>query len=765
MQHTHGSAVEVRGQRWTLIRAVSFDDCAVVTLEGREASNATQRLRVIEPFESITPLTPSRPVRRSRHATMRVAARAIALARPAARLWTAATARMDMWPYQLEPALSVLAGATRVLLADTVGLGKTIQAGLILAELRERGWIERALIVCPAGLRDGWARELRRFSIEAAVFDQVSIADRIAALPPGVNPWLVEPIVIASIDFLKRSEVKAALAAVPIDLLIVDEAHHLTPGTDRGAAVAALARRSPWCVLASATPHSGDADAFKHLRDIGSSGDRLAVFRRTRRDVGLASRRRAHVVDIASTIAERRLLDAIDAYARAVWRARGMHDRPAQLIAITLQRRAASSRAAIERTLARRFELLSASSMPSPQSMLPWDDDASDDIEDDALLKVPGLIRLDDECAAIERLIALARACDGDSKLTHVARLLARVHEPVIVFTEYRDTLEAAVAVVSASHRAGAIHGGVPADVRRAIVDAFNRGDLDVLVATDTAGEGLNLHARCRLVINLEIPWNPARLEQRIGRVDRLGQRRVVHAIHLCHRDSIEAQVLARLEIRRRIASDAMVPLSERDVADAIFTGRVLLASNTVVALRSDAIAVAIEEASRVSQARQALGSDATNTPAFARPRRRGSRAQVAVHRVTDVNAAGLAIGDRILAHRIEWAAAPSCDADWRRALRQSSALLTIPLPDISYPIQILAARITAMRGALRASRDVSYQRSLFDSRADAAAAARRDDAAALDAALDRLLRRVAAPVEPTAARVDLIAAWPERRE
>ena len=230
-------------------------------------------------------------VRRKRRSVLRTALRAIANARPAIGLWTAAEASIDLLPYQLEPALAVLRGATRLLLADAVGLGKTIQAGLILAELRERGWAERALVLCPAGLRATWAAELQqRFHIDCAVLDQSAIAESVAALPPGINPWSSHATIVASIDFVKRPEVLAALAEVPLDVLIADEAHHLTPGTDRGSAVARLASRTPWCVLVSATPHSGDVAAFDYLTDLGSHRDPIAIFRRTRREAGLAHR-------------------------------------------------------------------------------------------------------------------------------------------------------------------------------------------------------------------------------------------------------------------------------------------------------------------------------------------------------------------------------------------------------------------------------------------------------------------------------------------
>ena len=156
--------------------------------------------------------------------------------------------------------------------------------------------------MCPAGLRDTWARELReRFNITAAVLDQASIAERIAALPPGVSPWSGHAVAIASIDFVKRPEVLSAIDGEPIDLVIADEAHHLAPGTDRGAAVSRLASRAPWCVFVSATPHSGDRAAFDYLTSMGAAGDPIAIFRRRRSDVGLAVSRRSHVLRVRPT--------------------------------------------------------------------------------------------------------------------------------------------------------------------------------------------------------------------------------------------------------------------------------------------------------------------------------------------------------------------------------------------------------------------------------------------------------------------------------
>ena len=164
-----------------------------------------------------------------------------------------------------------------------MGLGKTIQAGVTIAELRARGAADRVLILTPAGLREQWAEELsRRFDIQADVVDFRSVARRVSTLPYGVNPWTTWPIAIASIDYAKRAEVLPAVVSCAWDVVVVDEAHGLANDSDRHEAVAALAARAAYVILLTATPHNGDARAFRSLCGIGGHRDRLLMFRRTR---------------------------------------------------------------------------------------------------------------------------------------------------------------------------------------------------------------------------------------------------------------------------------------------------------------------------------------------------------------------------------------------------------------------------------------------------------------------------------------------------
>jgi hypothetical protein len=235
-----GQHVLVRDERWTIRHVEQFSTAVLLSLAGTDRTNHNEQASVLTPFDSVTPLAASSRLRhRSRRAVLAAAATASAGALPWCDCWTAADARIDLHAWQLEPARAAITGTMRMLLADGVGLGKTIQAGLIVTELSARGLAERVLVLTPAAIRAQWAGELTsRFALRPVVFDQATLSNAAATLPPDVNPWMTASPIISSIDLVKRPEVRAAIAAVPFDALIVDEAHHLTAGSDRGALVA-----------------------------------------------------------------------------------------------------------------------------------------------------------------------------------------------------------------------------------------------------------------------------------------------------------------------------------------------------------------------------------------------------------------------------------------------------------------------------------------------------------------------------------------------
>ena len=534
-----------------------------MSLRGVAPPFAGGERRIVTPFDVVEP---TRSQARARVVTPRLWRRAcrvlIASDAPAGSLLAATDASIDLLPFQLEPALAVVRGAAvRMLLADEVGLGKTIQAGLVASELFTRGAIDRLLVVAPAGLRDQWVDELtRRFHLDAARMDARTLRALAASLPIGVNPWRSARAAVASIDYVKRPEVLPAAAAADWDLVVVDEAHGVAGDSDRRAAANRLAARAAYVLLLTATPHTGDRDLFRSLCSLGAAGEPIVVFRRTRADVGLASARRIHVVRVGATAAERRMHALLSEYEAAI---RAEHERGARADALlalgVLHKRMLSSAWSLAQSVERRLDALSsaAPSDAAEQLLLPLADPAGELTAADQPPPWPAALRLGDaerEQRLLSTLGDAARAASrSETKLRRLAALLRRTRERAIVFTEYRDTL--AHVRRSIARPVFVLHGGLARDERAAARAGFAATPHAVLLATDAAAEGLNLHDGCRLVVNLELPWNPGRLEQRIGRVDRIGQRRTVHAFHLVCADGGEAMVLDRL--RARIAAAA----------------------------------------------------------------------------------------------------------------------------------------------------------------------------------------------------------------
>jgi SNF2 family DNA or RNA helicase len=578
-----GDVVDVRGDRWFVEEAIACTDCTLLRLARTDGLRRRGDCKLLYPFD--------RPIRRifqprvravSRRRWLRLLQSHTGGCRRFGQLRAAAFAAIDILPFQLEPALAVVRGlALRLLLADEVGLGKTIQAGLVLAELQQRGWCDRALILTPAGLREQWADELaRRFGIRAAVLDGDSLRTMTAALPVGLNPWTVEPVAIASTDFVKQPEVLRAAAAILWDVLIVDEAHQVATAAQRASAVERLASRARHVALVTATPHGGDQAAYDALCRIGrlDTDDPIALFRRTRSEVGLGRARHVHLLAVRLSDEERDMHKLLSSYARRAWRAGKTHNKPdAQLVAMILCKRAFSSASSLAASVERRLALLSGGTQPL-QTGLPFAAD-EDDADVDPPLAAPALDPADEEHRALEQILKAAqRARPQERKVAVLQRLLRRIDEPALVFTEYRDTLFTLESAVQPLRRTAILHGGLSRRHRRAVVDAFNSGAAGLLLATDAGSEGLNLQSRCRLVVNLELPWNPIRLEQRIGRVDRFGQSRTVHAVNLFARDTAESFVLARLsrrveQIRRSLASfdNPVLARTESEIASEIF--------------------------------------------------------------------------------------------------------------------------------------------------------------------------------------------------
>jgi hypothetical protein len=272
----------------------------------------------------------------------------------------------------------------------------------------------------------------------------------------------------------------------------------------------------------------------------------------------------------------------LERYTTLVWREAGRTGNvDGRLASTVLRKRALSSAAALAISVRRRHALLAGIALPQEvQLSLPLDDDGDEspgDTVGDEILGAAGLSNPPSEQRWLDAILGAAIAASHrEGKVRVLLKLLKRLGEPIIVFTEFRDTLEHLhAALVSEGIAADVLHGGLDAAERRQALAAFARGKTKLL-ATDAAAEGLNLQRACRVILHYELPWNPARLLQRAGRVDRLGQTRRVHEIALVAADTSEALVLAPLVRRGRDHGAAhggrmLQLLTESRVAEAVF--------------------------------------------------------------------------------------------------------------------------------------------------------------------------------------------------
>ena len=716
-----GDLVRIRTERWRVTARLSFGTSAVIDVAGAEASNSGRRTRFVLPFEPIEPIVAdARPLVVRPARWRRIACAHLTDASPSpTTLRTAATAAISLMPFQLQPALAITGGLTsRLLISDAVGLGKTIQAGLVIAEVLTRARDGHALVITPAALREQWLRELQsRFALDARMLDATSIAHT----DSQANPWIAHAVTVASIDYIKRPDVIRGLEDIVWDAVVFDEAHWLAGHSDRATAAATIAARGRVVVALTATPHGGNEDAFARLCNLGRLTDDgpIAFFRRTRQEAGLADTRHMRWLHVTPTAAERRMHDALDAYAQAVWRAN--LSAGARLAMIVLARRGYSSAHALVRSIERRLHLLSNTADAATQLRLPLAPLDSDD-EPAVELGAPGLNDETRERRHLESVLRLARlACQQESKVARLERLLERTDEPAIIFTEYRDTLEH-LAERLQQYACVQLHGGMTLQERRESARRFTSESARVLLATDAGSEGLNLHHRCRLVANLEVPWTPLRVEQRIGRVDRIGQQRRVHAIHLIARGTAEERVLAQLverEWRARASLDAISHLDAVAIADAAI-GNGTIASRTdegsgdsVHATILDLQDAAVEEARRLEMVRGLLrnAGDATaHRPVITTIRRSAAAARVYCAYVLT-----------ILGPDEEWL--------WHTVVGVTYAVPRQRFPDPARVRDITADRSGVLAATVGAARIRSTSRFLADMRAPLACATARERA------------------------------------
>ena len=489
----------------------------------------------------------------------------------------------------------------RLLLADEVGLGKTVESGLIMRELKQRGIVRRTLIVVPSGLTGQWQQEMMTHFGET--FHLLTPADfpTLRRQPGDPNLWRRYPQVICPLDSVKPVEQRRGWTAEHIrqynaeriddladadwDLVIFDEAHRLAGSDDQVARyqlARTLADTIPLVLLLSATPHSGKTDGFRRLLSLldpqvfppMSSIDRERVAPyviRTPKRTALAAdgsplfrprhTRLVSVVWQPCHAAQRELYEAVSEYVRTGYNA-ACHERQSArgFLLVLLQRLVSSSTRAIRETLERRLSLLTDETSlvgALHTDVALWPDDWADlDSERRLESVLTSVAALHGERQHVETLLALARRCEATGPDARAETLLHQIYAiqqetnnplcKVLVFTEFRAT-QAMLQQFLPTHgfSVATLHGQMNREEREATQHAFAR-DRQILISTDAGGEGLNLQF-CHVVVNYDLPWNPMKIEQRIGRVDRIGQTQPVQACNLVLAESVEGRVQAVL--------------------------------------------------------------------------------------------------------------------------------------------------------------------------------------------------------------------------
>ena len=621
MELLPGTEVTARGLRWEVVSAANLGTQRLYRLRGLEGALRGEEFDLLHPFEPVEPIVKDlRPERAGPLRNWLVYHQAFLLeqALGSDALLAVQPGRLRIEPYQLVPVLRALRmSRVRLMLADGVGLGKTIQAGLVLTELIARRLAHRILIVSPAGpLLEQWRLEMReRFGLRLEVIDRAKLEEVRRGTELGANPFDQIPLGLASIDFLKQERVLDQLERSSYDAIVVDEAHHCTDlgsaqdreDSQRRRLAEVLARRCDALLLLTATPHDGNDRSFASLCElldpslvdgrgaIRAERYRPHVIRRLKSHVPGFKERQVYPRAVTATDAhhprfielQKALLELLAPELRRAFRARRYSD---VLAYMALLKRSVSTVEACKATLitvASRFQQLVAGEAESQESrrqrlrtlreyhrkLERFGSVSAEEEQDRALLEAEELAQqlatlhreIRSGSRALERTTSIVSALDGltaladaalaqDPKLDQLAAEIAdiRTREPnanVLIYTEYIDSQHAAAVALG---RAGVgtvlTMSGEDDDAKRTTVtNRFCTQDGLILISTDAAAEGLNLHQRCHHLIHLELPFNPNRLEQRNGRIDRYGQQfePVVRYLYLC--GTFEERILMRL--------------------------------------------------------------------------------------------------------------------------------------------------------------------------------------------------------------------------
>ena len=535
--------------------------------------------------------------------------------------------KVDPLPHQIEAVWQVLKQPRiRFLIADDPGAGKTIMAGLIAKELKLRNQVKRILIVAPGHLTAQWAEEMKtRFEENFTHITRAYINAH-----QHENAWQREQQMITSIDFARQDDIRGAISSTHFDLTIVDEAHKMAAyqygdkieKTKRYQLGECLSNCTTHLLFLTATPHRGDSENFRLFLDLLEPGffadatqiqesinnrDNPLFIRRVKEDLKDFEGKKLflprHVQTKpfrlgAESEQEMELYNALSEYIREQYNRFSEDSQKRNNVAfalVILQRRLASSTYALCISLQRRqkrlIELLESVTLQVDTAPTEQQRDEIEDLGEaerwereqqwEVLSVAENKEELEDEIETLKHLERKAQQVidsEKEIKLQQLKKALDELNEQhpnerILIFTEYFDTLDYLAQKVEAwGFSVSTIHGKMPHEKRVETQQIFH-DETQILIATEAAGEGINLQF-CHLMINYDLPWNPNRLEQRMGRIHRYGQKKEVHVINLVASDTREGAVFNRLFEKLDTIRDALGRDRVYDVIGELFPKR-----------------------------------------------------------------------------------------------------------------------------------------------------------------------------------------------
>ena len=514
----------------------------------------------------------------------------------------------------------------RYILADEVGLGKTIEAGMVIKELKARGLVKRVLVVCPTGLVTQWASEMQEKFHEKFNVILPSDYDTIRRLTDNDDVYGQYDQVISPVDSIKPIERHAGWSDERVakyneeriysiinsgwDLIVIDEAHRVAGSTGEVARYKLgnlLAQASPYLLLLSATPHNGktepflrlvrllDEEAFPNARSIVKEQVAPYLVRTEKREAidnngnKLFKNRITHLVELnwdERHTMQRELYELVTSYVSKTYNKAQRNRRKNMcliFLLIIMQRMVTSSTAAIRQSLERRLDILKTQS--TKLGSLTEADIADLDIEDGVEEALEAIsLDLSDEILELEHIIAVAKQAEFQHPDVKIEKLLDTIDEilscdrdqKIIIFTEFVATQRYIEKILlDRGYTVSTLNGSMSIDERNDALRDF-RDRANIFISTEAGGEGLNLQFS-NIIINYDLPWNPMKIEQRCGRADRIGQKRDVNIYNFIVGDTVENRVRQVLEdklsvIFKEMGVDKYSDVLDSEVAECDFT-------------------------------------------------------------------------------------------------------------------------------------------------------------------------------------------------